>query len=300
MYDKHFIWAAVCSIGILSSNSYAAQSMTEGTDVENLPAASINDNQANNPNSLKNLKHLKAQDFKVNANAAQADEVKDPLQPLNRKVHAFNDAVDRTIVRPIAVQYQTKIPSEVRGSYHQFRTNLGEPWNAVNQVAQGRPKRAAKTIGRFTLNTLTTLGFADPASRVGLTGEDENLGTTLGYYGVPSGPYIVLPIFGPSTVRDAFGLAVDSFGRPQTYLDQDSIYWTDQSLRALDARSILLDYENVLQGDKYAAIRDVYLQRKNFVIAEKRGDDTDSINFIDDDSFDIDDADDSSIGDTTE
>ena len=106
------------------------------------------------------LKNVKASDFKVNANAAQPDQVKDPLQPLNRQFYAFNDALDRTIVRPIAVQYTQKTPEQVRGSYRQFRKNLGEPWNAVNQLIQGRPSRAAKTFGRFTINTLTTLGLA--------------------------------------------------------------------------------------------------------------------------------------------
>ena len=151
----------------------------------------------------------------MNANAAQPDEVKDPLQPLNRQVYAFNDMLDRNIARPLAVQYTKKVPDEVRGSYRQFRKNLGEPWNAVNQLIQGRPLRAAKTLGRFSLNTITTLGMADPARRLGLDTEEENFGTTLGYYGVPSGPYVMLPIYGPSTFRDGFGTLVDGQARPQ-------------------------------------------------------------------------------------
>ena len=152
--------------------------------------------------------------------------------------------------------------------------------------------RALKTLGRFTFNTLTTLGLADPARRVGLDGEKETFGTTLGYYGVPSGPYLVLPVFGPSTVRDGFGLAVDAFGRPQNYLNHNTAYWADQALRGISARSQLLDLESVLQGDKYSAMRDIYLQRQSFIIAEKKGLDADGINFIDDVSDD--DQDDSS------
>ena len=242
MQDKKIIWLALCSIGLFSGLSHASDS--------NISAASENqainkDELSPTSSSIKDLKNIKAKNFKVDANAAQPDEVKDPLQPLNRKVFAFNDAVDRTIVRPIAVQYQTKIPSEVRGSHQQFRSNLGEPWNAVNQTIQGRPLRALKTLGRFTFNTITTLGLADPARRIGLDGEKENFGTTLGYYGVSSGPYIILPIFGPSTIRDGLGLAVDSFGRPQYYLNHNSTYWADQTLRAVDARSQLLDLESV-------------------------------------------------------
>ena len=242
------------------------------------------DPQTAQSSSLKELKNIKAKDLKVNANATQPESQKDPLQPLNRQIFAFNDVLDRHVARPLAVQYKDKVPSDVRGSYRQFRKNLGEPWNVVNQLIQGRPVRAAESLGRFTINTITSLGFADPARRLGLSAEEENFGTTLGYYGVPSGAYLVLPLFGPSTFRDGLGTIVDSQARPQKYLleDHDGIYWADQALRGIDARSQLLDIEDVLQGDKYAAIRDIYLQRKNFAIAEKKGLESESM-FIEDD-----------------
>ena len=240
------------------------------------------DPQAAQSSSLKELKNIKAKDLKVDANAAQPDNVKDPLQPLNRQIFAVNDALDRAIVRPIAVEYKEKIPSQIRDSYSGFRKNLGEPWNAVNQLIQGRPGRAAKTLGRFTINTVTTLGFADPASRLGLETEDENFGTTLGYWGVPSGPYLVLPVFGPSTFRDGFGLVVDGYARPQRYIleDKEGLYWAEQTLRGIDVRSQLIDIEGAIQGDKYSSIRDIYLQRKNFIIAEKKGQEAEGM-FID-------------------
>ena len=242
---------------------------------------------AQSSSSLKELKNIKAKDLKVDANAAQPDNVKDPLQPLNRQIFAVNDALDRAIVRPIAVEYKEKIPSPIRDSYSGFRKNLGEPWNAVNQLIQGRPGRAAKTLGRFTINTVTTLGFADPASRLGLETEDENFGTTLGYWGVPSGPYLVLPVFGPSTFRDGFGLVVDGYARPQRYIleDEEGLYWAEQTLRGIDVRSQLIDIEGAIQGDKYSSIRDIYLQRKNFIIAEKKGQEAEGM-FIDDVSDD--------------
>ena len=245
------------------------------------------DPQTAQSSSLKELKNIKAKDLKVDANAAQPDNVKDPLQPLNRQIFAVNDALDRAIVRPIAVEYKEKIPSPIRDSYSGFRKNLGEPWNAVNQLIQGRPGRAAKTLGRFTINTVTTLGFADPASRLGLETEDENFGTTLGYWGVPSGPYLVLPVFGPSTFRDGFGLVVDGYARPQRYIleDEEGIYWAEQTLRGIDVRSQLIDIEGAIQGDKYSSIRDIYLQRKNFIIAEKKGQEAEGM-FIDDVSDD--------------
>jgi len=208
--------------------------------------------------------------LKVDARAAQAEEVKDPFQPLNRKIYQFNDVIDRNVLRPVAVQYVEKVPKDVRGSYTQFRNNLGEPWNVVNQLIQGRPARAAKSLSRFTINTLTTLGLADPARRLGLSHEDERLGITLGYYGVPSGPYIMLPLLGPSSVRGVIGSVVDSQARPQKYIldDNDGLYWSDQSLRVIDTRSEILDVEGVLTGDRYAQIRDIYLQRTSYAIAE--------------------------------
>lgn len=245
------------------------------------------DPQTAQSSSLKELKNIKAKDLKVDANAAQPDNVKDPLQPLNRQIFAVNDALDRAIVRPIAVEYKEKIPSPIRDSYSGFRKNLGEPWNAVNQLIQGRPGRAAKTLGRFTINTVTTLGFADPASRLGLETEDENFGTTLGYWGVPSGPYLVLPVFGPSTFRDGFGLVVDGYARPQRYVleNEEGLYWAEQTLRGIDVRSQLIDIEGAIQGDKYSSIRDIYLQRKNFIIAEKKGQEAEGM-LIDDVSDD--------------
>ena len=243
--------------------------------------------------TLQQLKKLRAEQFKVDANAAQSEEIKDPLQPLNRQIYAFNDALDRTVLRPVAVTYSEKIPEQVRGSLTQARKNLDEPWNAVNQLAQGKPLRAAKSLGRFTINTLTTLGFADPAQRLGLDSEDESLGTTLGFYGVPSGPYLVMPLLGPRTIRDGLGSLVDTQARPQKYIlnDHEGLYWTEMAWRTVDNRARLLDLENVLQGDKYAAMRDIYLQRKSFEIAQKRGLSDDSLLFIDDefdDSIDLD------------
>lgn len=256
----------------------------------------INDAQAESVNKNSRIDKFKAfsgktiQDLKVDANAAQPDEIKDPFQSVNRKIFAFNDYIDRHALRPIAVQYQAKIPAEVRGSYREFRGNLAEPWNATNQVIQWKPKRALKTVGRFVINSITTLGLADPASRLGLDGEDESFGTTLGYYGVRSGPYLMVPFVGPSTLRDGFGFLVDSQASPQKYIldDYQGLYWGDWAVYAIDMRSSLLDVDSALQGDRYAAIRDAYLQRKRFVIAEKKGDSNDDVSFVDEDDSGVD------------
>ena len=292
MYQQKYLWVCLVSLGFITSTHATTPSTKEAAQEETaevIVADSSSKTKSSRLDALKELKSVKAKDLKVNANAAQPDEVKDPLQPLNRQIYAFNDMLDRNVARPLALQYTKKVPGEVRGSYRQFRKNLGEPWNAVNQLIQGRPLRAAKTIGRFSLNTITTLGMADPARRLGLDTEEENFGTTLGYYGVPSGPYVMLPIYGPSTFRDGFGTLVDGQARPQKYIldDNDRLYWSEQVMRGVDTRSQLLDVEQVLQGDKYAAIRDIYLQRKNFEIAEKKGLDADNISFVDDETEEL-------------
>lgn len=284
MNYSNLILLSVLCVGVCTS-IYAQ----ENTISESSNASSLEETGPNHPRSqiIKDLKNIKVKDLKINANAAQPDLVKDPLQSLNRPIYSFNDMLDRNFLRPVAVQYREKTPEDVRGSYRQFRKNLGEPWNAVNQLIQGRPSRAAKTLGRFTINTLTTLGLADPASRLGLPTEEENFGVTLGYYGVPSGPFLMLPFFGPSTLRDGFGLAVDAQARPQKYVmdDQEGLYWSSNLLQAVDTRAQYLDLDQTLQGDQYAMIRDLYLQRKAFQIAEKKGDSAD-VSFIDDDSED--------------
>lgn len=272
MYDKKMLWVTLFSASLLSSLTHA----------ENTSTAIEPENTVKETYPLKDLKNVKLKDFKVDAKAAQPDEIKDPLQPFNRKVFAFNDFFDRTLVRPLAVQYTGIFPAEVRGAHQQLRSTLQEPWNAVNQTIQGRPVRALKSLGRLVINTVTTLGLADPARRLGLEEESENFGTTLAYYGVPTGPYLVVPIFGPSSIRDGFGLVVDAYGRPQNYLNHNSAYWTDQALRGVDARSQLLPLEDAVQGDKYAVIRDMYLQHKSFVVAEKQGLGAESISFVDD------------------
>ncbi|MBD8008045.1 MlaA family lipoprotein [Acinetobacter pecorum] len=272
------IYFSICLFSLAITPQVFAETTT---DVENL-----NDEPAKTPlrTKISNKAQQLQTQLKVDARAAQAEEVKDPFQPLNRKIYQFNDVIDRTVLRPVAVQYVEKVPQDVRGSYTQFRSNLGEPWNVVNQLIQGRPARAAKSLGRFTINTLTTLGLADPARRLGLSHEDEKFGITLGYYGVPSGPYIMLPFLGPSSVRGVIGSVVDSQARPQKYIleDNDGLYWSDQFWRVVDTRSELLDVEGVLTGDRYAQIRDIYLQRTNYTIAEKKGTEQDTL-FLEDD-----------------
>ena len=299
MHRFNFLWASTLSLAVTVpafAQEDVATSETISVTTENdaiatsstIETDAITNEQSKHPrlDALKDLKNIKTADLKVNANAAQDDSVKDPLQPLNREIFAFNDMLDRNVARPLAVQYSQKVPGEVRGSYRLFRKNMSEPWNAVNQLAQGRFSRAAKSLGRFTINTVTSLGLADPARRLGLPSEEESLGMTLGYYGVPSGPYVMLPVFGPSTFRGVLDYPVEGYAKPMTYIlgdhDQTGLAWGHSIISGIDARSNLLDVEKVLQGDKYSAIRDVYLQRLAFQIAEKKGNSEEAVSFVDD------------------
>lgn len=291
MRQFNFLCASMLSLG-LTSHVFAQETpSTSDTTVSNETVNSESSLQSR-IESLKELKNIKVDDLKVNANAAQSDNVKDPLQPLNRQIFDFNDKLDQHIARPVAVQYKEKVPEDVRSSYTLFRKNLMEPWNAVNQLVQGRPTRALKSLGRFTINSVTSLGLADPARRLGLSTEEENLGTTLGYYGVPSGPYLMLPILGPSTLRHSLDYVAESYANPLTYPmdqnDQTGLIWGNRALGGINARARLIEFESALQGDKYSAIRDIYLQRLSYNIAQKKGQDAAAISFVEDD---LDDAD---------
>ncbi len=288
MYHYSYLVAALF-VGIsLGSPTLAAESSATATG-ENSRLNHLKQFTQGQVSQLKVATQDQIKILKVDANAAQPDSQKDPFQSINRQIYRFNNSIDDQLLRPVAVQYAKKTPEQLRGSFTQARRNLGEPWNAVNQLVQGRPLRAAKTLGRFAINTTTTLGFADPARRLGLNTEDENFGTTLGFYGVPSGPYLVIPFLGPSTLRDSLGLFVDARTRVQNYVfnDQDGLYWGERTWLIVDTRARLLDLEDVLQGDRYAAIRDIYLQRKTFQIAEKQGLSAENIGFIDDE-FELD------------
>ena len=280
------IWLASFVCLGMSSSLYANDTQPSDDTITTTEVATESSFATTTKTTRQLRQHLKvlSNELKVDANAAQPEHVKDPFQSFNRKIYSFNDFLDRHALRPIALQYKTKVPQEVQGAYENFHGNLGEPWNATNQVVQGKPMKALKTFGRFTLNTLTTLGLGDPARRLDLQHEGESLGTTLGYYGVPSGPYLMLPFYGPSTLRDGLGTIVDSQAQVQRYAfdDYPGLYWGDLSLAAIDLRSNLIDMESGLQGDRYSAIRDIYLQRKKFIIAEKKGTEDQDVSFVSD------------------
>lgn len=190
----------------------------------------------------------------------------DPLEPWNRGVYGFNEAVDNAVVKPVAAAYAAVTPSPVRTGVSNFFGNLRDLWSFFNALLQGRPAEAAENFMRFNVNTF--LGFGgvlDIATEAGIERTTLDFGHTLGRWGVPSGPYLVLPFFGPSSVRDGVGLAVDVRGDAVVQTDhvptRNSLY----TLRAVDTRASLLRAGDVLDQaalDKYSFTRDAYLQRR--------------------------------------
>ena len=197
---------------------------------------------------------------------------RDPFEPFNRQVSAVNDAVDGAVLKPVATAYTQVTPDLVRTGVSNFFRNLGDAWSFVNATLQLRPREAAENALRFGVNSLWGLGgLLDIASEIGLERTTLDFGQTLGRWGVPSGPYLVLPLFGPSSVRDAAGFTIEAQGDLVQGLShvptRNSLY----ALRAVETRANLLRASAMLDGaalDKYSFTRDIYLQRRESQIED--------------------------------
>lgn len=200
----------------------------------------------------------------------------DPLEPFNRSVYNFNEGLDRAVLKPVATAYQNITPSPVRTGVTNFFDNLSDAWSFVNNVLQARPTEAADTLFRFTTNTLWGLGgIFDVASDLNIPKHREDFGQTLGTWGLASGPYVVLPLFGPSSVRDSAGLLVDRQGSLLSQADNVSARNSLTGLSLVDTRANLLEAGNLLDQaalDKYAFTRDAYLQRRQSLVGAGEGD----------------------------
>jgi phospholipid-binding lipoprotein MlaA len=196
---------------------------------------------------------------------------RDPWEGFNRASYRFNDGLDRAIAKPVAKAYKKVTPRVVRTGVSNFVSNLGSVTTVVNDVLQGKMKQAGHDSGRFLLNsTLGLGGLFDPASAAGLERNDEDFGQTLGKWGVKSGPYLMLPFLGPSTVRDSFARIPDQYTYPLNYLEDDSTRYLIRGLDFLDLRAGLLDLDPQIEKsyDKYAFIRNAWLQRREFVVTD--------------------------------
>jgi phospholipid-binding lipoprotein MlaA len=190
----------------------------------------------------------------------------DPLEGLNRATYAFNDAVDTAVLTPVAKGYQTVTPGFFRAGVSNLFTNIGDVATALNNMLQGKGGDAASDAGRFLINsTLGVLGLFDVATPMGLEKHNADFGQTMGKWGVASGPFLVLPLMGPSTLRDALGRPVDAYAGYSRYVDHIPTRNSTFALEVIDLRANLLGASSTLDTaalDKYQFVRDAYLQRR--------------------------------------
>jgi phospholipid-binding lipoprotein MlaA len=205
---------------------------------------------------------------------------RDPFEPFNRNVMQFNEGVDAVVLRPAATAYREGVPPLVRTGVSNFFGNLGDAWSAVNSLLQFKLQDAAENFMRFNVNTFFGLGgLLDIASELRIERHKEDFGQTLGRWGVPAGPYIVLPLLGPSTLRDTVAFPIDRQGDPVRYVDPTTTRESLYVLRAVDIRSNLLRAGSVLDEaalDKYSFTRDAHLQRRRAQIFDKESDKSES------------------------
>ena len=195
----------------------------------------------------------------------------DPLEDINRVFYELNfNILDPVIIKPVAIIYDQATPKPVRQVLRNFFSNLDEVPSLVNNVLQGKFGQAANNAGRFLMNTAIGLGgFFDVAKKAGLQpGEDEDFGQTLAVWGVPAGPYLMLPFFGPSTFRDAPSNFVDSLFDPFSYNNRLPVRVAIKGIDLIALRADLLGIDDVISGDEYLFIRDVYLQNREYVIGD--------------------------------
>lgn len=194
---------------------------------------------------------------------AAAELTSDPWEPFNRKVYVFNDYADRYALKPVAIWYDDFVPRPVNDGITHFFDNLSEFTTFTNAMLQWKPGKAGKSMTRFVLNsTVGLLGIFDVATKVGLVDDKEDFGQTLAHWGLPSGPYLVLPLIGPSTARDASGRAGDFVARNQAgEIDLDTSI-SMVVVDGIDSRAALLKAEEFMMGDRYLFMRDAYLSRR--------------------------------------
>ena len=194
----------------------------------------------------------------------------DPFENGNRKVFAFNEALDKNVLKPVATAYSDVVPQPVRTSVGNFFANFADAWSAVNNLLQGKGEAASRDVIRFTTNSVFgVFGLFDVASEMGLDHQYEDFGQTLGHWGVGAGAYLVLPLLGPSTVRDTAALPLDASATPALLFNHTVDKLGVFTLQLVNKRAGLLGASRVLDDialDKYTFVRDAYLQRRRSLV----------------------------------
>ncbi len=206
-----------------------------------------------------------------------SNDPRDPFENYNRSMFSFNTSLDENVIKPVATGYADYVPSFIRTAIGNFFGNLGDVWTALNNYLQGKPRDGTSDVGRVAFNsTFGLLGLIDVATPMGLPKHDEDFGQTLGVWGVKSGPYLVLPFFGSSTVRDGVAKPVDLFyGDALNYVGNQSFENSSRVVRIVDDRAAFLGSSSLMEGaalDPYQFYRDAYLQRREARVRDGRGD----------------------------
>ena len=200
------------------------------------------------------------------ANAATED---DPWEGFNRVVFKFNDTLDTYALKPIAQGYQFITPQFLEDGIHNMYRNVGDVRNLANNVLQVKPHAAGVDTARLLMNTIVGVGgFFDVGTKMGLQRNDEDFGQTLGAWGLGSGPYLVVPFLGPSSLRDAPAKIPDSFLGPYPYIDHVPTRNVTRAVNVVDTRASLLSAEKMVSGDKYIFVRNAYLQNREFRVKD--------------------------------
>ena len=197
-----------------------------------------------------------------------SDDINDPFEEFNRKTFEFNENVDEKILKPIA-KFYSNFPPKVKNGVTNFFNNLEDVETSINQLLQGKPKKSINDISRFIINsTIGLVGFVDVASKIGLERHEEDFSQTLAVWGVGSGPYIMLPGLGPSTLRDTLSRPVSSFSSITFHMTDTDVNIALKTIDAIETRERLLDVESLLSEDKYSFVKDAYIQSINYEIKE--------------------------------
>ncbi|MDB4848500.1 VacJ family lipoprotein [Gammaproteobacteria bacterium] len=195
-----------------------------------------------------------------------AEDINDPFEDINRITFKFNESIDNNFLKPVAVTY-SKAPKPFKKGISNFFDNLEEIETSVNQILQGKPKLAINDFSRFIINSTIGLGgFLDVATKIGLTRHEEEFDQTLALWGVPSGPYIMLPGLGPSTLRDTLARPFSSFLSVTFHMTESDVNLALKGMDALETRERLLEIESLIYGDRYNFVKDSYVQYMNYEI----------------------------------
>ena len=209
--------------------------------------------------------------FILFSSSLYAEDINDPFEDINRVTFEFNESLDRNFLKPVALAY-SKTPIPIKKGVSNFFNNLEEVETSVNQVLQGKPVLALNDITRFVINSIIGLGgLIDVATKIGLTRHEEDFDQTLALWGVPSGPYIMLPALGPSSLRDTLARPFSSFLSVTFHMTETDVNIALKGIDALETRERLLEIESLIYGDRYDFVKDSYIQYLNYEVKDGIG-----------------------------